>query len=106
MLREFTVNEVWYLVFAARWTLALTAIAFTGGGLLGLGIMMLRVVPLKPAQWLAIGYIQAIQEYNVLARSFPTNLTAMVFSYAPKAGFQVENEAAISSPPKVDFNKQ
>ena len=51
-------------------------------------------------------YIQAIQEYNVLARSFPTNLTAMVFSYAPKAGFQVENEAAISSPPKVDFNKQ
>ena len=51
-------------------------------------------------------YIQAIQEYNVLARSFPTNLTAMVFSYAPKAGFQVENEAAISAPPTVDFNKQ
>jgi LemA protein len=51
-------------------------------------------------------YIAAVQEYNVLARSFPTNLTAMVFSYAPKAGFQVENEAAISKPPTVDFNKQ
>ena len=51
-------------------------------------------------------YIGAIQEYNVLARSFPTNLTAMVFSYAPKAGFQVENEAAIAKPPSVDFNKQ
>lgn len=51
-------------------------------------------------------YIGAVQEYNVLARSFPTNLTAMVFSYAPKAGFQVENEAAISKPPTVDFNKQ
>ncbi|MDO9481516.1 MAG: LemA family protein [Hydrogenophaga sp.] len=50
-------------------------------------------------------YIQTIQEYNVLARSFPTNLTAMVFSYAPKANFQVENEAAISAPPTVDFNK-
>ncbi len=50
-------------------------------------------------------YIQAIQEYNVLARSFPTNLTAMVFSYAPKANFQVENEAAITLPPTVDFNK-
>lgn len=50
-------------------------------------------------------YIQTIQAYNVLARSFPTNLTAMVFSYAPKANFQVENEAAISVPPKVDFNK-
>jgi LemA protein len=51
-------------------------------------------------------YIAAIQEYNVLARSFPTNLTAKVFSYAPKAGFQVENEAAIAKPPTVDFNKQ
>ena len=50
-------------------------------------------------------YIQTIQAYNVLARSFPTNLTAMVFSYAPKANFRVENEAAISAPPKVDFNK-
>jgi LemA protein len=50
-------------------------------------------------------YIQTIQEYNVLARSFPTNLTAMVFSYSPKANFQVENEAAISAPPKVEFGK-
>lgn len=51
-------------------------------------------------------YIQTIQEYNVLQRSFPTNLTAMVFSYPAKANFQVENEAAISTPPTVDFNKQ
>jgi LemA protein len=51
-------------------------------------------------------YIQTIQEYNVLQRSFPTNLTAMVFSYPTKANFQVENEAAISAPPTVDFNKQ
>ncbi len=50
-------------------------------------------------------YIQTIQEYNVLQRSFPTNLTAMVFSYPTKANFQVENEAAISTPPTVDFNK-
>lgn len=50
-------------------------------------------------------YIQTIQEYNVLTRSFPTNLTAMALSYAPKANFQVENEAAIAAPPKVDFNK-
>jgi LemA protein len=50
-------------------------------------------------------YIQTIQEYNVLTRSFPTNLTAMVFSYGAKANFQVENEAAISAPPKVEFGK-
>ena len=48
-------------------------------------------------------YIQTIQEYNVLARSFPTNLTAMIFNYDPKAGFTVENEQEISRPPTVDF---
>ncbi|HYD75137.1 LemA family protein [Ramlibacter sp.] len=48
-------------------------------------------------------YIQAVQEYNVLTRSFPTNLTAMVFSYEPKPNFTVQNEAEISAPPRVDF---
>ncbi len=50
-------------------------------------------------------YIKAVQDYNVLARSFPSNLTAMVFGYKPKANFSVANEAAISAPPKVDFGK-
>jgi len=48
-------------------------------------------------------YIQAVQQYNVLARSFPTNLTAMVFNYDPKPTFTVQNEAQISVPPQVDF---
>ncbi len=48
-------------------------------------------------------YIQAVQEYNVLARSFPTNLTAMVFGYQAKPSFTVQNEAQISVPPTVDF---
>lgn len=51
-------------------------------------------------------YIQTVQEYNVLARSFPTNLTAMMFSYSPKASFTVANEAEISRPPTVDFGGQ
>ena len=50
-------------------------------------------------------YIQAVQAYNVLARSFPSNLTAMLFSYQPKPSFAVQNEAAISAPPVVDFEK-
>ena len=50
-------------------------------------------------------YIQTVQEYNVLARSFPTNLTAMVFSYGVKPNFTVQNEAAISAPPSVSFEK-
>ena len=48
-------------------------------------------------------YIQTVQEYNVLARSFPTNLTAKVFGYPPKPVFSVQNEAQISTPPQVDF---
>jgi LemA protein len=51
-------------------------------------------------------YIQAVQEYNVLARSFPTNLTGMVFGYKPKPSFTVQNEAQISTPPQVDFGKK
>ena len=51
-------------------------------------------------------YIEAIKQYNVLARSFPSNLTAMVFSYQPKPTFTVANEAQISTPPTVDFNKK
>ena len=50
-------------------------------------------------------YIKAVQDYNVLARQFPTNLTAMVFGYAVKPGFTVQNEAQISAPPAVSFDK-
>ena len=50
-------------------------------------------------------YIKAVQEYNVAVRSFPENLTAMVFGYKPKAQFAVEDEKAIAAPPKVEFGK-
>jgi LemA protein len=50
-------------------------------------------------------YIKAVQEYNVLTRSFPTNLTAMVFHYPTKPGFAPANEAAISAPPTVNFGQ-
>ena len=50
-------------------------------------------------------YIKTVQDYNVLARSFPTNLTAMMFSYSVKPNFTVENEKAISAPPTVNFDK-
>jgi LemA protein len=51
-------------------------------------------------------YIQAVQAYNVLARSFPNNLTAMVFGYDVKPSFSVQNEAQISAPPAVNFEKK
>jgi LemA protein len=49
-------------------------------------------------------YIKAVQDYNVLARSFPTNLTAMMFSYSVKPSFTVEDEKVVSKPPAVDFS--
>jgi LemA protein len=48
-------------------------------------------------------YIQSVQSYNTTLRTFPSNLTAMMFGYKPKPNFTVENEAAISKPPTVDF---
>ncbi len=51
-------------------------------------------------------YIKDVQAYNTLARKFPTNLTAMVFSYEVKPGFTVQNEAQISAPPVVNFEKK
>jgi LemA protein len=50
-------------------------------------------------------YIKEVAAYNVLARSFPTNLTAMMFSYSVKPSFTVQNEAQISAPPAVNFDK-
>lgn len=50
-------------------------------------------------------FIQAVQEYNVAVRSFPSNITAMIFGYKTKASFTVENEADISKAPAVNFDK-
>ena len=49
-------------------------------------------------------YIKSVQEYNLAVRTFPNNITAMIFGYKAKANFTVENEAAISKPPTVQFN--
>ena len=49
-------------------------------------------------------YVKSVQEYNIIVRKFPSNLTAMVFGYKLKPTFTVENEQAISTPPKVEFN--
>ncbi|HXR59525.1 MAG TPA: LemA family protein [Burkholderiales bacterium] len=49
-------------------------------------------------------YIRAVQDYNVTVRSFPSNLTAMMFGLKEKAQFTVENEKSLATPPKVDFS--
>ena len=51
-------------------------------------------------------YIKSVQEFNTTVRSFPSNLTAMLFKMDAKPNFAVDNEKAISAPPTVDFSKQ
>ncbi len=51
-------------------------------------------------------YIKAVEEYNVTVRSFPTNLTAMLFGFKPKPTFSVENERELAKPPRVDFERK
>jgi LemA protein len=51
-------------------------------------------------------YIKAVQDYNVTVRSFPSNLTAMLFGFKTKPSFTVDNERAISTAPKVDFGQK
>ena len=60
MIREFALIDLGYLVLAARWTLLLSAIAFLGGGLVGLLVTLLRVSPLPPLRWVAGTWILAI----------------------------------------------
>ena len=50
-------------------------------------------------------YVKAVQEYNVAVRSFPSNLTAMVFGYGTKANFTVGDEKSLATPPKVDLSR-
>jgi len=51
-------------------------------------------------------YIKSVQDYNVTVRSFPSNLTAMVFGFKTKANFTVDNERDIAKPPTVDFGSK
>jgi LemA protein len=51
-------------------------------------------------------YIATVQDYNVTVRSFPSNVTAMIFGYKTKPNFTVENESAISKPPPVSFERK
>lgn len=70
MIREFALADVGYLLLATRWTILLALTAALGGGLLGLVVAILRVVPVAPLNWLAIGYINLIQGTPLLGQLF------------------------------------
>jgi polar amino acid transport system permease protein len=70
MIREFGPPEVLFLLKAAQWTVLLSLVAFVGGGLVGFTFALLRTVRFRPANWLAVGYVQALQGTPLLAQLF------------------------------------
>jgi polar amino acid transport system permease protein len=72
MARSFGTGELLFILKAIPWTLALSLGALLGGGLLGLVIAILRVAPVRPLRWLAIGYIEIFQGTPVLMQLFVT----------------------------------
>jgi len=88
MFRSFGFDEFVLLLDGARWTLALTALAFAGGGALGLVLLVLRIAPLRPLRWLAMGWIQAVQGTPLLGLLF------LIFFGLPLMGFDVSRWVA------------
>ncbi len=70
MMREFGLNDVYFLLLAARWTIALTLASTLIGGLIALVVAILRTMPFRLANWLAIGYINLVQGTPVLGQLF------------------------------------
>lgn len=84
MIREFALIDVYYLVLAARWTLALTALAFIGGGAVGILVALMRVSPFVVLRWIGAGYIGFVQGIPLLAWLF-----VLFFGLPILAGMQV-----------------
>ncbi|MGE0769905.1 MAG: amino acid ABC transporter permease [Hyphomicrobiaceae bacterium] len=70
MIREFGITDVYYLLLAARWTLALTALAFVGGGIAGLIVALMRVSPFRPLKIIGATYVNLVQGIPLLAWLF------------------------------------
>jgi polar amino acid transport system permease protein len=70
MIREFGGSDIVYLIEAARWTVLLALTATIGGGLLGIVVAVLRVIPFRPLNWLAIAWINMIQGTPLLGQLF------------------------------------
>jgi polar amino acid transport system permease protein len=88
MFRSFGIDEFMLLLDGLRWTLALTILAFGGGGLLGLALLVLRIAPLRASRWLAVAWIQAIQGTPLLGLLF------VIFFGLPLVGFDVSRWVA------------
>ncbi|KRC36327.1 MULTISPECIES: amino acid ABC transporter permease [unclassified Acidovorax] len=82
-MRTFGVSEFWFIVQAAQWTLALSAMAFVGGSLLGLLVALARTSENTAARWAATLFIQVFQGTPLLLQLF------LIFFGAPVLGLDI-----------------
>jgi polar amino acid transport system permease protein len=84
VIRDFTANELWYLLLATRWTIALAAIAFAGGTLFGLAIALMRIAKSRPARAAAMAYIKLFQGTPLLMQLY------LIYFGTTMLGWQIE----------------
>ena len=82
-MRTFGLSEFLFIVQAAQWTLALSAIAFVGGALLGLVVALSRTSENAAARNAARVFIQVFQGTPLLLQLF------LIFFGAPVLGFDI-----------------
>ena len=88
MIREFSPADILYLITAARFTVLLALVPMIGGGLLGLVVAVMRVVPFKPLNWVAIAYVNLIQGTPLLGQLF------VFFFGLPLLGLRIDSWTA------------
>ena len=84
MIRDFTINEFWYLLQATRWTIVLAAVAFAGGSLAGTLIALMRIATSRPLKAVAVAYIKIFQGTPLLMQLY------LIYFGASMAGLQIE----------------
>ena len=82
-MRTFGFPEFLFILEAAKWTLALSAIAFVGGAVLGLIIALARTSESRTARLLSTGFIQIFQGTPLLLQLF------LIFFGAPVLGLDI-----------------
>src|SRR3546814_335912 len=82
-MRSFGYNEFLYVLEAARWTVLLSLVAFTGGTLVGLVVALFRTSENRTMRALSIGYIQLFRGTPLLLQLF------LIFFGAPVVGWEI-----------------
>ena len=85
MIRDFTINEFWYLLQATRWTIVLAAVAFLGGGIAGVVVALMRIARSWPLRSAALVYIKVFQGTPLLMQLYLIYFGASMFG-----GLQIE----------------